>query len=207
MKWIRVIHHTISFIWKRSSDRCCWLIAYCRLDRDDLDLVEYLLWKSDIKSVECSKFSIEYHVSFERYSIHFILYWSFLYRSKCQEFNMSLNSHLSSFSSTMTENEKSCIYSDNESFEFERSREMWNVSWIFMKSKSFSWQIWFSTRTISNESIILWFNFLNERLVLMFLINNHIFCSIRYSKNFVRCLFANFFWLFWAFIRFFLANS
>ena len=178
MRWIRVIHHTILLFEKRSSDRCCWLIAYCRSDRDDLDLVRYLLWKSDIRSVECLKFSIEYHVSFEGYSIHFILYWSFLYRSRCRESNMSSNSHSSSFSSTMTEGEKDCIWSDSGSFEFERSRKVWNVSWIFMKSESFSWQIWSSIRVISNESIILWFSFLNERLVLMFLIDNHIFCSM-----------------------------
>ena len=142
MKWKRMIHHTISLFEKRFSDRCCWLIDYCRSDRDDFDFVKYFLWKSDIKSVECSKFSIEYHVSFEKYSIHFILYWSFLYRSKCREFSMSSNSHSSS-SSTMTEDEKSCIWPDSESFEFERSRKIWKMSWIFIKSRSFNWQIWF----------------------------------------------------------------
>ncbi len=113
-----------------------------------------------------------------------------------------------SFSSfIIIENDESCIYSMRESVAVFRSKEIWNVSCIFIDCDNFNWQASFMTLMTLYDSIHLWFNFLNERSVLMFLMNNQIMSSNLYSDENILFWFACFFWVSWAFANFFLMKS
>jgi hypothetical protein len=57
------------------------------------------------------------------------------------------------------------------------------------------------------DFIHLWFNFLNDRSILIFLVNNHIMSSTWYSDEDVLCLSACFFCISCALANFFLIKS
>jgi hypothetical protein len=61
-----------------------------------------------------------------------------------------------------------------------------------------SWQEFFNTFLILNDSIYLWFNFLDDRWILMFLMNNQIMSSILYADKNILCRFACFLCIFCA---------
>jgi hypothetical protein len=74
----------------------------------------------------------------------------------------------------MTDDNDEKIYSDNESSRFFRSNEIWNIEWRFMsfeKSNLYEFSRFFN---ILNDFNILWFSFLKDWSICMFLMNNQI---------------------------------
>ncbi len=120
-------------------------------------------------------------------------------------FKISFISYFSS-SSTMIEDDDDCTCSINESIDADLNKKIWNVLCIFIDWDNFSWHASFIIFLILNDSIMLWFNFLNDLVVLMFLINNQTKSSILYSSELIRVLFAWRFCDFWAVTNFYLIN-
>jgi hypothetical protein len=120
---------------------------------------------------------------------------------------MSSTSYSFFSSSTTIDDESDWIWSMKESLTAIRNKKMWNVSWIFIDCDKSNWQASFNTFLILYESIHLWFNFLNERSILIFFVNNHIRSSNSYSNENDLFWFACFFWVSWAFANFFFVKS
>jgi hypothetical protein len=87
-----------------------------------------------------------------------------------------------------------------------RNKKIWNVFCIFINYDKSSWHAFFTTFLILYDLIHLWFSFLNDRFVFMFLMNNHILSLITYSDENALFWFAWRFWLFCALTSFFLIN-
>jgi hypothetical protein len=83
-----------------------------------------------------------------------------------------------------------------------RSNEIWNVSWIFINNDKFNWQAFRDIFLTLYDFIYLWFNFLNNRSILIFLINNHIMSFNWYVDKSVLCLSKCFFDIFCALANF-----
>jgi hypothetical protein len=81
------------------------------------------------------------------------------------------------------------------------------VSCIFIDDEKSNWQASFNSFLISYDSIYLWFSFLNDRFVLMFLMNNHIVSSTTYLNANVLFRSTYLFWIFWVCANFFLMKS
>jgi hypothetical protein len=119
---------------------------------------------------------------------------------------MSFISYSSSLS-TMIENDDDYICLINKSIDADLNKKMWNVSCIFIDWSNFNWHASFIIFFILNDSIILWSNFLNDLIVLIFLMNNHIKSFTLYSSESIRFLFAWRFCNFWSVTNFCLINS
>ncbi len=121
---------------------------------------------------------------------------------------MSSISYSSSFwSSIIIQSDDDCICSVRESIATFRSREIWNVSCIFIDCDRFNWHAFFTIFLILYDSIHLWFSFWDDLFVFMFLMNNHISFSITYSDENAFFWSTYFFWLCCASANFFLVKS
>ncbi len=117
---------------------------------------------------------------------------------------MSSTSYSFSSSSTMIENDEDCTCSMKRSVTAERNKDVWNVSCIFIDCDKSSWHASLMTFLILYDSIHLWFSFLNDRSVFMFLMNNHTSFLITYSDESVLFWSTYLFWIFWVCANFFL---
>ncbi len=120
---------------------------------------------------------------------------------------MSFTSYSSSLFSTIIESDEDCIWSIKRSVVARRNKEIWNVSWIFINDDKFNWHASFDNLLILYDFIHLWFNFLNDRSILIFFVNNQIMSSNWYSNANVLFLFAYLFCVSCALINFFLMKS
>jgi hypothetical protein len=118
------------------------------------------------------------------------------YTAVCHNDNDCQICHLFVFSSSslfiIIEDDDDCICSMRKSIAVFRSKEIWNVSCIFINCDKSNWQTSFKTFLILYDSIHLWFNFLKDRSILMFLMNNQIMSSNSYSDEdvfFNSCVF------------------
>ncbi len=118
-------------------------------------------------------------------------------------------SFISYFSSSFTtiKDDDCWICSIKESVAAFRIKDVWKILCIFIDDDKFSWQAFFSIFKILYDSIHLWSSFLNDRFVLMFLMNSHIISFIWYSSERFFFWFAYFFCMFCAFVNFFLMKS
>ncbi len=105
----------------------------------------------------------------------------------------------SSSSFTTIKIDEDCICSIKRFVAAKRSKEIWNVSWIFIDDDKFNWQTFFDNLLILYDFIHLWFNFLNERSILIFLMNNQIMSCSLYSNELFLFLSACLFCAFWLF--------
>jgi hypothetical protein len=116
---------------------------------------------------------------------------------------MSFISYSSSSFITI-EDDEDCICSMRRSIAISRSKEIWNVSCIFIDWDKSSWQASLIIFFILYDSIHLWFSFFDDRSVLMFFVDNHIMSSTSYSDESVLFWSTYRFWFFCAFANFFL---
>jgi hypothetical protein len=108
-----------------------------------------------------------------------------IYCSKCRSFRTFLRW----FFFIIIEDDNDCICSMKKLIATFRSRKIWKMSCIFIDCNKFNWQAFFNTFLILYDSIHLWFNFLEERSIFMFLMNNHISFSTTYLNDaFLVCV-------------------
>jgi hypothetical protein len=121
---------------------------------------------------------------------------------------MSSISYSSLFCLSITiESDDDCICFVRESIATFRNSEIWNVSCIFIDCDKSNWHAFFTIFLILYDSIHLWFSFLNDRFVFIFLMNNHIWFSITYSNESVLFWSTYLSWIFWVCANFFLMKS
>ncbi len=101
-------------------------------------------------------FSTEYHFRLKECFIQLILYWNRLLMSRFVSLKLIIFSTLYfSFSSIIIDDNDEIICSKYESFEFFRSRKMWNTKWMFISSEKSSLKDALILFNILNDSSIL----------------------------------------------------
>jgi hypothetical protein len=114
--------------------------------------------------------------------LYIAIFRSDIYCSECRLFRTFLRRLFLLLSKMMTTDDD-CIYSMKKLIATFRSREIWKMSCIFVDYDKFNWHASFNILLTLYDSIHLWFNFLEERFVVMFLMNNHISFSTTYSDD------------------------
>jgi hypothetical protein len=128
-----------------------------------------------------SKFSIEYHLRFEKCLTHLILYCSLLLIDLFvnRESMMIFTSNFCS-SSITTNDDEEMICLDKEFSKSFFNNEIWNIEWMFISSDNFNLYELSLFFRILNDSSILWSSFLNDRSIGIFLIDSHTVVRRRY---------------------------
>jgi hypothetical protein len=119
---------------------------------------------------------------------------------------MSSISYSSSLFITI-EDDEDWIWSIKEFVTIIRNKNVWKMLCVFIEDSRFNWQAFFRILMTLYDSIYLWFNFLNECSILIFLMNNQIMSSHLYLDDDVFFWSAYLFCMFCVWASFFLINS